>query len=73
MPAIQALSDRAESHRVEELERLFRRLDLPDHERALIEQMSQRLVAGLLHAPLVMLREDTGGDLEQAARALFSL
>ena len=73
VPAIQALSDRAETHRAEELERLFRRIDLPDHERELVEQMSQRLVAGLLHAPLAMLREDASGDLERAARTLFAL
>ncbi len=73
VPAIQALSDRAETHRQEELERLFRRADLPAHQRELVEQMSQRLVAGLLHSPLVMLREDADGDLERAVRALFAL
>jgi glutamyl-tRNA reductase len=73
VPAIQALSDRAETRRLEELDRLFRRLDLADHQRELIEQMSHRLVAGLLHAPLVTLREDATGDLERAARTLFSL
>jgi hypothetical protein len=35
--------------------------------------MSHRLVAGLLHAPLASLREDSSGDLDRAARALFSL
>lgn len=73
VPTIRALSDRAEQHRVEELERLFRRADLPTHQRELIEQMSRRLVAGLLHRPLVVLREDADGDLERAARTLFSL
>jgi glutamyl-tRNA reductase len=73
VPAIQALSEQAESRRAEELERLFRRLELADHERELVEQMSQRLVAGLLHAPLASLREDTNGELDRAARALFSL
>jgi glutamyl-tRNA reductase len=73
VPAIQALSDQAETRRAQELERLFRRLDLPDHERELVEQMSHRLVAGLLHAPLASLREDADGDLDRAARALFSL
>jgi glutamyl-tRNA reductase len=73
VPAIQALSEKAETRRAEELERLFRRLDLEDHERELVEQMSQRLVAGLLHAPLASLREDATGDLDRAARALFSL
>lgn len=73
VPAIQALSDHAETLRVEELDRLFRRLDLAEGQRELVEQMSHRLVASLLHAPLVTLREDADGDLERAARTLFSL
>jgi glutamyl-tRNA reductase len=73
VPAIQALTDHAEARRVEELERLFRRAELGDGERELVIQMSHRLVAGLLHAPLVKLRDDETGELEQAARALFSL
>ena len=73
VPAIRAITDRAEARRAEELERLFRRVDLSDAERALVAQMSQRLVAGLLHAPLVRLRDDDTGELEQAARALFAL
>ncbi len=73
VPAIKALSDQAESRRVEELERLFRRIELEDDQRELVEQMTHRLVAGLLHAPLVTLREDASGDLERAARTLFSL
>jgi glutamyl-tRNA reductase len=73
VPAIQALSDHAEMRRLEELDRLFRRLDLGEDEREQVSQMSRRLVAGLLHAPLVTLREDASGDLERAARTLFSL
>jgi glutamyl-tRNA reductase len=73
VPAIQALSDLAEERRSDELERLFRRVELDDHERELVVQMSHRLVAGLLHAPLVSLRDDPSGELEHAARALFSL
>jgi glutamyl-tRNA reductase len=73
VPAIQALSDRAETRRLDELDRLFRRLDLADHQRDLVEQMSHRLVAGLLHDPLATLRDDATGDLERAARTLFSL
>jgi glutamyl-tRNA reductase len=73
VPAIQALSEHAETRRLDELDRLFRRLDLEEHERELVVQMSHRLVAGLLHAPLVTLREDASGDLERAARTLFSL
>ncbi len=73
VPAIQALSDLAEERRTDELERLFRRVELDDHERELVVQMSHRLVAGLLHTPLVTLREDASGELERAARTLFSL
>lgn len=73
VPAIRALTDRAEARRAAELERLFRRADLTDGERALVVQMSQRLVAGLLHAPLVRLRDDDTGELEHAARELFAL
>ena len=73
VPAIQALSERAETRRAEELDRLFRRLDLADGERELVEQMSHRLVAGLLHAPISSLREDANGELDRAARALFAL
>jgi glutamyl-tRNA reductase len=73
VPAIQALSDHAETRRAEELERLFRRLDLADHERVLVEQMTHRLVAGLIHEPLANLRDDQTGELDRAARSLFSL
>ena len=73
VPAIAALSAEAERHRRQELERLFRRTDLPPRERELVEQMSQRLVAGLLHRPIAALREDPDDALERATRALFSL
>ena len=73
VPAIAALSAEAERHRRQELERLFRRADLPPRERELVEQMSQRLVAGLLHHPIAALREDPDDALERATRALFSL
>jgi glutamyl-tRNA reductase len=73
VPAIVALADAAETRRVEELDRLFRRADLGDRERELVEQMSQRLVAGLLHQPLAVLRDDGTGEAERAARTLFAL
>jgi glutamyl-tRNA reductase len=73
VPAIQALTDQAEARRADELERLFRRADLSDADRELVVQMSHRLVAGLLHAPLVKLRDDDTGELGHAARALFGL
>jgi glutamyl-tRNA reductase len=73
VPAIQALSELAEERRAQEVDRLFRRTDLSETERELVVQMSHRLVAGLLHTPLVTLREDASGDLERAARTLFAL
>jgi glutamyl-tRNA reductase len=48
-------------------------MDLDERERELVEQMSHRLVAGLLHQPLVVLREDGTGEAERAARTLFAL
>jgi glutamyl-tRNA reductase len=74
VPTIQALADHAETRRADEVDRLFRRApELDPHERELVEQMSRRLVAGLLHAPLATLNDDASGDLEQAARALFAI
>ncbi|MFZ5853127.1 MAG: hypothetical protein ACOYXS_01320 [Chloroflexota bacterium] len=74
VPAIQAMTDTAEELRRSELERLFRRLsDLPAEDRSVIEQMSHRLVAGILHAPLRALNSDPDGELEAAARELFGL
>lgn len=74
VPAIQAMAQLAEGQRREELDWLLRRLgDLSDDDRQLIEQMSHRLVADILHAPLAALNADTSGDLERAARDLFAL
>lgn len=74
VPAIHAMADAAEAHRRAELDWLMRRLDdLPEDDRLLIEQMSHRLVAGILHAPLAALNADTTGELERAARDLFAL
>lgn len=74
VPAIQAMAETAEERRRSELEWLLRRLpDLATEERSAIEQMSHRLVAGILHAPLDALNSDPSGDLERAARELFRL
>lgn len=74
VPAIQALTEQAEVRRAAEMDRLIRRLPhLDDHDRAIVDQMSRRLVAGLLHAPLSSLREDQTGDQDRAVRDLFSL
>jgi glutamyl-tRNA reductase len=72
VPAIQAVVENAESHRRAEVEWLCRRLpSLSDEDLGLVDQMSHRLVAALIHAPLVALNEDPSPDLERAARELF--
>ena len=74
VPAIRAVVDTAEARRARELDWLRRRLpDLNDEQLALVEQMSHRLVASILHAPLSALSADGAGDLEPAARELFGL
>jgi glutamyl-tRNA reductase len=74
LPAIQAMSEAAEGRRRSELEWLLRRLpNLSDEEQALVDQMSHRLVAGILHAPRSRLRLDDSGDLGRAARELFGI
>jgi glutamyl-tRNA reductase len=74
VPAIQAMAETAETHRREEVGRLLRRLDgVSEDDRRLIEQMSHRLVASILHAPLSALNADESGELERAARDLFAL
>jgi glutamyl-tRNA reductase len=72
VPAIQAIAETAEEQRRSQLAWLLRRLpDLAEDERSLIEQMSHRLVAGILHGPRSALNADDSGDLGRAARELF--
>jgi glutamyl-tRNA reductase len=74
VPAIQAVVENAESHRRDEVDWLRRRLPgLTEDELALVDQMSHRLVAALIHAPLVALNEEPTPDLERAARELFGV
>lgn len=74
LPAIQAMTDSAEARRLSELAWLVRRLpNLSEGERALIDQMSHRLVGGILHKPKSALRLDESGDLGRAAWELFGL
>jgi len=74
LPTIQAISLSAEDRRHDELAWLFRRMpDIDEREQALIEQMTKRLVASLLHAPRTALNEDADGSLSEAAVALFGL
>ena len=73
-PTLARLAESVESRRTAELDRLLRRLpDLDPHARQLVETMSHRLVAGILHGPRAALREDADGDLERAVRTLFGL
>lgn len=74
VPALKAVAEAAECRRRQELEWLLNRLhDLSEDERRLIEQMSNRLVAAILHAPRTALSADESGDLSRAARELFGV
>lgn len=73
-PTIAHLTEAVEARRVSEIEWLLHRLpDLDDHDRAMVEQMSQRLVAGILHSPRKALSTDDSGSLQRAAHELFGL
>ena len=74
LPAIQAMSEAAEERRRTELDWLLRRIpSLSEQDRELVDQMSHRLVAGILHAPRSRLRLDDSGELGRAARELFDV
>jgi len=74
LPAIQAMSESAEARRLNELAWLAHRIpNLSEHDQALVNQMSHRLVAGILHAPKTALRLDQSGTLGRAAWELFAL
>lgn len=74
VPAIAAMAAAAEGRRHSEMAWLLRRLpDLNAEEQAVVEQMSHRLVAAILHGPMSALKSDPDGDLERAARELFRL
>jgi len=72
--ALRTLRDRWEAHRRTELQRLMRRLpDLEPRERDLVQAFSERLIAGVLHAPSKALRDDVDGSAASAAKRLFGL
>lgn len=72
--ALRTLRGRAERRRQAELERLRRRLpNLTPREQNLLDAFSARLIAELLHAPTVQLRDDADGSAAAAARRLFDL
>jgi glutamyl-tRNA reductase len=71
---LRTLRGRAEARRRAELDRLQRRLpNLTPREKNLLDAFSSRLVADLLHAPTVRLRDDADGTAAAAARQLFEL
>jgi glutamyl-tRNA reductase len=74
VPVIQALTSGAEHVRRAEVEWLLKRLpDMRPEERLLVDQMTHRLVAALLHSPLAALHGDDSGTLERPARDLFGI
>jgi glutamyl-tRNA reductase len=73
-PTIQRLTTAAEQRRQAEVAWLRRRVpDLSPRDLALVEQMSRRLVAGLLHEPRRAIHDDEQGRLRAAAGELFAL
>ena len=74
LPTIQKLTDAAEERRGNELKWLAKRMpEISDADWALIDQMSHRLMAGILHAPRSVLRREDNESLDRAARELFEL
>ena len=66
-----------EELRQRELERLFNRLDLNEHERELVATMSHRLINKILHEPTLRLKQETangnGAIYISTLRQLFLL
>jgi glutamyl-tRNA reductase len=78
VPVIRRMRRRAERSRIEEVERLLRRMDhLTADDRARIEEFSHRLMNKLLHDPTVRLRKGMargrGADLVDAVRFLYGI
>lgn len=60
VPAVIALREKAESIKNEEFERLINRLpDISEKERKAIEHMANSIINKLIHAPTVVLKEDS--------------
>ncbi|RMF02305.1 MAG: glutamyl-tRNA reductase [Chloroflexi bacterium] len=72
---ISALRKRAEILRQNELERLFNRLDLNEHDQELVKTMSHRLINKILHEPTIRLKKETsngnGAIYTSVVRELF--
>jgi glutamyl-tRNA reductase len=74
---ITGLRQQMEQLRERELERLFNRLDLDEHEREMVAAMSHRLVRKILHEPTLRLKREAssgnGAAYIATIRQLFSL
>lgn len=71
---LRAIRADAEARRATDVDRLYRRLpELDDRQRALIEQASRQLVAGLLHEPTKRLRDSPSDARVALARDLFGV
>ena len=74
---ITALRQQIEEVRQRELEHLFNRLDLDEHERDLVAMMSHRVVNQILHGPTLCLKNEAangnGAACISTVRQLFSL
>ncbi len=72
---ITALRQHVDSLRMDELQRLFNRLDLDDREQELVAMMSHRLMNKILHQPTIRLKKETsngnGAVYTSAVRHLF--
>jgi glutamyl-tRNA reductase len=77
VPTITAIRQQVEELRQQELEHLFRRLDLDDRDRELVAKMSHRLVNKILHEPTTRLKKEAangnGPAYTSAFRYLFAL
>jgi glutamyl-tRNA reductase len=77
-PVVAALRDRGEQLRAAELDRYRSRLDgMSAEDRELVELVTRRVVAKLLHDPTVRVKQAAGSPrgerLAEALRALFDL
>jgi len=74
---ITTLRGQVEQLRQRELERLFNRLDLDEHERELVATMSHRLINKILHEPTMRLKQEAahgnGAAYISAVHHLFAL
>jgi glutamyl-tRNA reductase len=77
VPTITAIRQQLEQFREQELEHLFRRVELDEHERELVIKMSHRLVNKILHEPTTRLKKEAangnGPAYTSTLRHLFAL